>query len=129
MTGKIYLFLLWAQGLYTLLTALWGLLDIESFMIVTGPKTDVWLVKTVSVVLAAVALSLLAHLNAYNPLPAIILGFGCSAGLAAIDFYYSLRGTISVVYLWDGVLEVVFAFLWLYVFVRRRMLKAGLQKA
>jgi len=35
------------QGLYWLVTGLWGLIDVHSFMKVTGPKTDIWLVKTV----------------------------------------------------------------------------------
>lgn len=39
------------QGLYYLLTSLWGLLHIESFMMVTGPKFDIWLVKMVSVLI------------------------------------------------------------------------------
>jgi hypothetical protein len=39
------------QGIYIFLTAVWGLVDISSFMEVTGPKTDIWLVRTVSICL------------------------------------------------------------------------------
>ena len=93
---KIYKALLWIQGLYTLLTALWGLIDIDSFMAVTGPKNDIWLVKTVSTILLAIAVTLLSYIYFQShPLPAILLGFFTSAGLAAIDFYYSSREVIS----------------------------------
>lgn len=58
---KLYRVLLWVQGVYTALTTLWGLVDIDSFMAVTAPKTDVWLVKTVSAVLLALGLTLITH--------------------------------------------------------------------
>jgi hypothetical protein len=124
--SKLYKALIWVQGLYTLVTALWGLLDINSFMAVTGPKNDIWLVKTVSVVLLAIALALLsfAFIKA-DPLPAIVLGFCTSAGLAAIDFYYSSREVISPVYALDGIAEVVFALVWVYLLLQRRKLEGG----
>jgi hypothetical protein len=96
MNRKLYSILLWTQGIYTLLTALWGLLDIDSFMSVTGPKTDIWLVKTVSVLLVAIALSLLSGLiDGSYKLPIAILGLSTSIAMAFIDFYYSITDTIS----------------------------------
>jgi hypothetical protein len=55
MANKIYRLLLWIEGLYSLVTAIWPIVDIDSFMVVTGPKTDQWLVKTVSVLILAIA--------------------------------------------------------------------------
>jgi predicted tellurium resistance membrane protein TerC len=116
--------LLWVQGVYTLLTALWGLIDIDSFMAVTGPKHDIWLVKTVSVVLLAIAATLLSHLWVRtDPLPALLLGLLTSVGLAAIDFYYSGRGVISPVYALDGVAETLFALVWIYLLFRLKRLQ------
>ena len=123
MVRKIYHLLLLVQGTYTLLTALWGIIDIDSFMAVTGPKTDVWLVKTVSVVLVAVGICLISHRFVHgHPLPAILLGLGCSIGLGFIDVYYYAKGTISWVYLLDALAEVVFACLWIYLFLQRKNL-------
>lgn len=123
---KVYKALLWIQGLYTLLTALWGLIDIDSFMAVTGPKNDTWLVKTVSTVLLAIAVTLLAFIYVRtDPLPAILLGFFTSAGLAAIDFYYSGRKVISPVYALDGIAEVIFALVWIYLLLNRHKLQKG----
>lgn len=121
--SRIYKALIWIQGLYTLLTALWGLTDIDSFMAVTGPKSDVWLVKTVSVILLAIAITLLSYAFVHgDPLPAILLGLLTSAGLAAIDFYYSGRKVISPVYALDGAAEVLFALIWVYLLLQRHKL-------
>jgi hypothetical protein len=120
---KVFKVLIWVQGLYTLLTALWGLVDIDSFMAVTGPKSDVWLVKTVSVILLAIAVALISFLFVKtDPLPAILLGLLTSAGLAAIDFYYSGREVISPVYALDGIAEAVFALVWIYLLLQRHKL-------
>jgi hypothetical protein len=111
-TGS-YKNLLLAQGGYTLITAIWGLADIHSFTMVTGPKHDIWLVKTVSVLLVAISVSFIAQAknSQVNP-ESVLLGLLVSAGLASIDFYYSLNGTISVVYLADGILEIIFFAAW-----------------
>ncbi len=37
--------LLLVQGIYFLMTAIWPIVHLESFMIVTGYKTDQWLVQ------------------------------------------------------------------------------------
>ena len=121
---RIYRSLIWVQGVYTLLTALWGLIDIVSFMAVTGPKTDIWLVKTVSVLLVAIAVVLLSFLWVQSdPLPAILLGLLTSAGLAAIDFYYTGREVISWVYVLDGIGESLFALVWIYLLTQRNWLQ------
>lgn len=121
---KLYKALLWIQGLYTFLTALWALIDIDSFMAVTGPKSDIWLVKTVSTVLLAIAIALLSYVFIKtDPLPAILLGFFTSAGLAAIDFYYTGRAVISPVYALDGIAEVIFALAWVYLLLHRHKLQ------
>ena len=79
---KLYGVLLWVQGVYTARTALWGLLGIDSFMAVAGPKSDVWLVKTVSaVLLALLGLTLITYaMVRSHPLPAIVLGRLTNAG-------------------------------------------------
>jgi hypothetical protein len=49
-TGRLYrshyIHTLWVQGIYYLLTGLWPLVSIGTFQMVTGEKTDVWLVHT-----------------------------------------------------------------------------------
>jgi hypothetical protein len=119
---SIYRLLLIIQGFYTFITALWAIIDIDSFMKVTGPKTDIWLVKTVSIVLAGVGLTLLSHLTERDKpvFPAILLGCFTSAGLAFIDFYYTSSNTIPLVYATDGFIEVAFFIGWMIVLARTR---------
>ena len=75
---KLFRITLWVQTIYYFLTAAWGLLDIESFMLVTGPKTDVWLVKTVSILLLAVSFSFVLYLFIKtNYWPVILLAVCC----------------------------------------------------
>lgn len=113
---KIYRILLWVQGSYFLLTSLWALIDIKSFMEVSGYKTDQWLVKTVAVLITSIALCMFAALfTKKESLPVNVLGISSSAGLATIDFYYVANGTIKWVYAADGVLEVLFLCTWIFI--------------
>ena len=114
MKAKLFRILIAVQGIYTLLTALWGIFDINSFMAVTGPKADIWLVKTVSVLLVAISITLLSFLwLRSNPLQAMLLGSFTAIGLAIIDIWYAGHGRISLVYLLDAMAELVFLALWL----------------
>src|SRR4051794_1433294 len=84
------------QGIYYLATGLWGLLHLRSFMRVTGPKTDTWLVKTVSVLVSAIGASLLLHSRREQTQREMyVLSLGCAAGLAGIDSYYATKRLIS----------------------------------
>ena len=120
---KLFRLTLGIQGSYILLTALWALLDIDSFMTVTGPKTDIWLVKTVSVLLIPIAVCFLSNLYfTQHPLPVILLALTTSIGLSCIDFYYTSNHTIKWVYALDGFVEVFFALVWSYLLIRYRRL-------
>lgn len=122
---KIYKATLWLQGTYTALTALWALVDIDSFMAVTGPKTDIWLVKTVSMVLLAVAAGLIGQaLIPSNPLPLILVALTSSAGLCCIDIYYAVHNVISNIYLGDAFLQVLFMAVWIYTVFNLKKLEA-----
>jgi hypothetical protein len=98
------------QGAYYLVTGLWPLLHIRSFMAVTGPKTDVWLVKTVSLLLSAIG----ADLIWARQRPTAISGLALAScfSLGAIDVYYSLKGRISRIYLLDGLIQGMLALFW-----------------
>ena len=113
---KAFRVVLWIQTLYYLITAAWALVDIKSFMEITGPKTDIWLVKTVSVLLLAISFCFLANLFIKTkPWPVIILAAGCCIFLAFIDFYYAGKQTISAVYFLDGIAQILLLLAWLFV--------------
>lgn len=109
------------QGVYYLLTGFWGLLHIESFMMVTGPKFDIWLVKMVSVLIIVISWVLI--LGGYRKnvtLEIIVLALGSAIGFIAIDIYYVAIDRISEVYLLDAVAEVILIILWTIAIVKER---------
>jgi hypothetical protein len=102
------------QGVFYLATGIWPLLEIVSFQLVTGPKTDLWLVRTVGVLVAVIgAVLLLAARSQRVTDEILLLAVGSALGLAAIDVTYAVSGRISAVYLADAAVEVGLALLWL----------------
>jgi hypothetical protein len=101
------------QSIYMLLTGVWPLLDITTFIEVTGPKRDIWLVKTVGALLIPLSIALFYQLFTKERVTAILLGALSSIAFGAIDFKYALDDTISDVYLVDGVVQCMFLLSWL----------------
>jgi hypothetical protein len=93
-----------AQALYYVPFSIWGLVNIRSFMWVTGKKHDVWLVKTVCLLLITVGAVIGRAGRKDRITPEIAaLGIGSAASLATIDVYYVAKGRIRWVYLLDAV--------------------------
>ena len=107
--------LLLVQGVYTLLTAVWPLIDIDSFMAVTGYKTDQWLVKTVGALLIPISVTLLSLRHLSDQRPAYLLGGLTAIAFIIIDFYYSTKNIIPDIYQVDGAIEIIFLGCWLYI--------------
>lgn len=118
---SLFNFTLKAQTIYYTITAVWPLVHMESFMAVSGPKTDVWLVRTVAILLLAISFCFITQLIVKgNEWPVVILAVSCCVGLIFIDCYYSLNGTISKIYLADAVAEFLLLLLWGIVIMRLR---------
>jgi hypothetical protein len=119
---KAFKFILYSQAVYIFLTGVWPIVDIESFMLVTGPKTDIWLVKTVGALLIPVSISMFFFAREKSEkLPVIILCAGTSISFILIDLYYSLSGTISKIYLLDAAVEGIFLVAWVYILISRKL--------
>jgi len=96
------------QGLYFFATGVWPLVHMESFLAVTGPKTDLWLVRTVGMLIAVIGFALLVAAFRRNAGTEVrTLAMGSAVGLAAIDVIYVTLGVIPPVYLLDAVAEGV----------------------
>src|SRR3954465_15699644 len=103
--------LLWVQGFYYLVTGVWPLVSIETFQLVTGPKTDHlptgregdhWLVMTLGVLITSVALALLVAAWRRQTSPeAAVLAVTSALALTGIDVIYVARGVIAPIYLAD----------------------------
>ena len=105
---------LWVQGLYYLATGVWPLVSMDTFLMVTGPKTDLWLVDTVGVLVGVIGLVLLlAAARRHVTAEVVVLALGSALALTGIDVIFTSLGVITRVYLRDAVAEVVLMAWWL----------------
>jgi hypothetical protein len=99
---------------YFLVTGLWPLLHMRSFLAVTGRKHDLWLVNTVGALVAVTGAVLLTAASGDRLTPDIRrLAGGSALALGAVDVIYSWRRRIPPVYLVDGVAEAALLAFWL----------------
>jgi hypothetical protein len=102
-----------AQGLYFVVSGAWALVHIKSFQRVTGPKTDLWLVKTVGLLLVAIGAGLLLAVGMRQFDPALILiAMGSATALLAIELVYVGKRVIARIYLLDALIEASFLIVW-----------------
>lgn len=94
------------QSTYYLLTGIWPVIHLSSFMAVTGSKTDIWLVKMVALLTIAISIQLIAHINNKQSFPALAVATALS--FFVIDSHYALKGTISKIYLGDAAVQLAF---------------------
>ncbi len=102
------------QGIYFLVFGIWPLLSMSSFLKVTGPKTDLWLVRTVGLLLTVIGAALIvAHL--YNQVNGalIVIAIGSALSLVVIEFVYVSRKVIPPIYLGDALVELLFIAGWI----------------
>lgn len=100
------------QGLYFFVTGVWPIVSISSFQAVTGPKVDLWLVKTVGALIAVVGAALVVASATEVTATTITLAIGSAAALAAVDINYVARRRIAKIYLLDALLEIGLIALW-----------------
>jgi len=109
------------EGIYYLLTGLWPLLHMPSFLAVTGPKTDLWLVQTVGalVLVVGVVLCLSAYHRNYS-VEIWVLGGGAALALTCVDVIFVLQRRIPPIYLLDAAVEVALVCIWVYAWMDQR---------
>jgi hypothetical protein len=101
------------QGSFNAVSGIWPLVHMRSFEAVTGPKTDKWLVRTVSGLLVTIGVvQFLSRDGIQDQAVAKRLGIGTAATLAAIDVVYAAKGRISKIYLLDAVVEILWIRMW-----------------
>ena len=102
------------QGLYFFISGVWPILSMKTFLKVTGPKTDLWLVKTVGLILAVIGLVLVyAQINGEINTSVILLAMGSALSLAIVEFVYVAKRVISPIYLGDAAVELILIGWWM----------------
>ncbi len=88
------------QGIYFLVTGIWPILSMSTFLKITGPKPDLWLVKTIGLLLAVIgAVLIISQVSTEINASITILGIGSALSLAIIEFVYVAKRVISSIYL------------------------------
>ncbi|HEX5809283.1 MAG TPA: hypothetical protein VFY25_11495 [Anaerolineales bacterium] len=101
------------QGMYFFITGVWPLISMSTFLKITGPKTDLWLVKTVGLILSVIGIVLIvAWINAEIHTSIVILGIGSALSLAIVEFIYVAKRVISPIYLADAIAELILIGWW-----------------
>jgi hypothetical protein len=118
--------LAWIQGIFYVLTGLWPLLHMASFLAITGPKVDLWLVKTVGLLITVIGAVLLVGARRRSVGPELaLLAAGAAAVLAGVDLVYALSDRIADIYLLDAVAEIGLVVLWALAWVRTARRRAS----
>ena len=101
------------QGVYFLVTGIWPIISMNTFLKITGPKTDLWLVKTVGLILATIGAVLIyaQGTDSINP-PVILLALGSALSLTLVEFIYVIKRVISPIYLADAFAEILLMSWW-----------------
>ena len=110
------------QAAYYLVSGIWPLVGIESFQKVSGRKTDLWLVKTVGVIVTVIGAVIGSAGVRKRITPEIAgLAIGSASGLATIEVVYAGKRRISRIYLLDTLLSVVMITAWVLA-IRRKVI-------
>ncbi len=105
-----------AQGGYYFLTGIWPIFSIGTFQKITGPKNDLWLVKTVGVLISVIGAALLFAGYRGEIVPStILLATGSAVVLTGIDVIYVTKRIIAPIYLLDAFIELLLIAWWIVV--------------
>jgi hypothetical protein len=94
-----------AQALYYVVTGIWPLLHLRSFMALTGPKADTWLVQTFGGLVAALGLALVLRDGGERGALKRV-STAAALALATADVWFVARRRISPIYLADALVEL-----------------------
>ena len=98
------------QGIYFFITGIWPIISMKTLLLVTGPKTDLWLVKTVGLIGAVLLCAEMT--DTINP-PVILLAIGAALSLGLVEFIYVAKRVISPIYLADAFVELILIGWWI----------------
>ncbi|MDN3512638.1 MAG: hypothetical protein QY310_15620 [Candidatus Jettenia sp. CY-1] len=117
-TTSFMVYLSLVQGVYYLITGVWPLISMRTFQMVTGPKTDHWLVNTVGVLILVIGIVLIfARVRQNITYEILMLALGSAVGLTAIDSIYVMKKRIAPIYLLDALVQIPIIGSWIYILV------------
>src|SRR5689334_16187102 len=98
---------LYAQGIYYVVTGLLPIVSMRVFELITGPKVDDWLVRMVGLLAAVIGATLvLAARRGRFSDELLLLAVGSAISFTVIDVFYAAVGRISMIYFGDAIVEI-----------------------
>ncbi len=113
--GNVFLF----QGAYFIITGIWPLLGMDSFITATGPKQDTWLVEMVGLLSASIGLTFIVT-SLRRQKPPLVLGYSAAFSFLFMDLIYVIKDVISRVYLLDGAIQLLFIATMSFLVIKRK---------
>lgn len=112
------------HGLYLCITGLWPIIHMASFLFITGPKEDLWLVETVGILAFVIGFGLLVGGWSKNiTFPLSVIAVAAAVGFILVDVIFVWKLIISPIYLLDAVVEFVFFVAWIIYILKTRLWK------
>jgi hypothetical protein len=116
--AKVRKLVCWISGIhatYYAVTGIWPIVHLNSFLAVTGPKTDFWLVQFFGALVCVPALAL-AHTAVSGRVtsPILIVAVSSTVILGVGDVFFVAKGTIGPIYLIDAAMESLLLAAWCY---------------
>jgi len=113
--GNAFLF----QGAYFIITGIWPLLGMDSFLTATGPKQDTWLVEMVGLLSASIGITFIVS-SLRRQKPPLVLGYSVALSFLFMDLIYVINGVISRIYLLDGAIQLFFVATMSFLVIKRK---------
>lgn len=101
--SNVFLF----QGAYFVITGVWPLLGMDSFITATGPKQDTWLVEMVGLLSVSIGITFIVT-SLRKQKPPLVLGYSVALSFLFMDLIYVIKDVIGPVYLLDGAIQLIF---------------------
>ncbi len=121
--ATIFLF----QGAYFVVTGIWPVLNMASFITATGPKQDTWLVEMVGLLSASIGLTYLVASLRKQRLP-LVLGYATSVSFLVMDITYVASQVINRIYLLDAAIQCLFLTALTFFLIKDRSASGKLQR-
>lgn len=110
------------HGLYYCGAGLWPIIHMRSFLFITGPKVDLWLVETVGMLVFSIGLGLLIAGGTKDvSFPISLIAISSAIGFILVDAINVWTNSISPIYLLDALVEFILLTGWLFYIFKTKL--------
>ncbi|MFL5730321.1 MAG: hypothetical protein ACJ75J_12615 [Cytophagaceae bacterium] len=117
------------HSMYFMAIGIWPVIDLNSFVFFTGPKTDIWMAKALGLLMTLTGILVIsATIRNKLIMELILLIIFSAAVLAGVEFYYGWNDLIPEIYLLDATAEFFFILCWLLLLLTKPRTKKAISQ-